>query len=96
MLGILSGYDDRLLQVEIDPASGWKQWLAAHVLAAAEQQGGPVGIGVALDVPNEDDAIAAVMPTLVAALEMGGGVSGAYVAILNRLVIEAQGPPHGI
>jgi hypothetical protein len=46
--------------------------LATHVFAAAEQQGGPVGICIALDVPNEDDVIAAVMPALVARLEMGG------------------------
>src|SRR5579864_8873490 len=43
---------------------------AAHVSAAAEQQGRLVGVGEALDVADEDDVVAAVMAELVAALEM--------------------------
>src|SRR6266700_1165520 len=53
--------------------SAWEQWLAAHVFAAAEQEGRLVGVGVALDVADEDDVVAAVMAILVAAFEMGGG-----------------------
>ena len=66
--------------------------LAAHVFAAAEQQGVPVRISVALDEPDEDDVIAAVMPISVAALETGGGVTSACVAILNRLLLRLRGP----
>jgi hypothetical protein len=47
---------------------------------------------VALEELDEDDVIAAVMPILVAALKMGGGVTGAYVAILNRLLLRLRGP----
>src|SRR5438477_8776042 len=44
--------------------------LAAHVFAAAEQQGRLVGVGEALDMPDENDVVAAVMAEFVAALEM--------------------------
>ena len=53
--------------------SGREQRLVAHVFAAAEQLCGPVGIGVALDVADEKDVVAAVMAALVAAFEMRGG-----------------------
>src|SRR5215472_2105029 len=53
--------------------SGREQRLAAHILAAAEQQCGPISVGVALDMANENDVVAAVMPVFVAALEMCGG-----------------------
>ena len=32
-----------------------------------------MGIGVALDVPDEDDVVATIVPVLVAALEMSSG-----------------------
>src|SRR5271170_286255 len=51
-------------------ASALEDRLAAHVLAAAEQEGRPVGIGEALDMADKDDVVAAVMAELVAALEM--------------------------
>src|SRR3954469_260469 len=54
-------------------ASGRDERLAAHVLAAAEQQrrlGGGCG---GLDGAGEDDGVAAIVPVLVAALEMCGG-----------------------
>src|ERR1700730_8546867 len=47
--------------------------LAAHVLAAAEQKRRLGGVGVALEVADEDDVVAAIMPILVAALEMRSG-----------------------
>ena len=37
---MLSGYDDRLLHVEIDPASVWKQGLPAHIFAGQNNRVG--------------------------------------------------------
>src|SRR5207237_7880123 len=51
---------------------GRDQRLASHVFAAAEQQCRLGCVGVAFDVADEDDVVAAVMPVLVAALEMRG------------------------
>jgi hypothetical protein len=58
-----------MITVQIEPRSGREQRLAAHVFAAAEQQGRPVGVGVALDVANKDDVIAAIVAGFIASFE---------------------------
>src|SRR6516162_9105828 len=68
--------------------SAREQRLAAHVFAATEQQCGPIGIGVALDVPDEYDVVAAVMAILIATLEMRGGTDQYWRAAFRDHVVD--------
>src|SRR5215471_20791169 len=56
-------------------ASAGDQRLAAHVFAAAEQQRRFIRVRVALNMADKDDVVAAIVPVLVAALEMRGGAN---------------------
>src|SRR5262249_48640387 len=70
----------------------------AHVFAAAKQQCRFMGVGVAFNVADKDDVVAAVMPILVAALEMRsrpdqhrGAAFGDYMVDLGELVLMGAG-----
>src|SRR4051812_2833583 len=81
-------FSDEPLTISCLRSSGRDERLAAHVFAAAEQQCWLVGVGVALDVADEDDVVAAVMPILVAALEMRGDADQHRRAALRDNVID--------
>jgi hypothetical protein len=69
-------------------SSGRGHRLAPHVFAAAEQQCRLVGVGVTLDVADEDNVVAAVMAIFVAAFEMRGGADQHRRAAFRDDVID--------
>jgi hypothetical protein len=68
--------------------SGWDQRLTAHVFAGTKQECRLRSIGVALDVTDKDDLIAAVVPILVAALEMRSGADRHGSAAFGDYVVD--------
>src|SRR6516225_9325321 len=64
------------------------QRLPAHVFATAEQQRRLVRVGVALDMADEDDVVAAIVPVFIATLEMRRGADQHRCAAFGDEVID--------